>query len=116
MQASLPTSPPAHTSLGWSWNLLPVPGLWLLRATFRLELHLLGSTRGSETFFCLNWKLPSASSLPHPATQHLTPVPLANWWSNMLSQEGRHAVFTLGVFRLMSLWWKNVRNRVEIYL
>ena len=54
------------------------------------------------TFLGMNWKVPSISSLPQPATWQRTPLPLLKTWLNWLLQEGRHAVFTYGEARLMS--------------
>ena len=66
------------------------------------ELGLIGykkktyffSTRGRSTFLCRNWKFPLNSSFPHPATQHLVPVPLLNWKENCSLEAGRQAVLT----------------------
>merc|ERR1712130_435215 len=75
----LPPSP-AQISLVLRLNLLPLPARCAFRAFFSLLLQLLFSTRGRSTLCWMNWKEPSTSFLPHPATQHLTPVPLLNWW------------------------------------
>merc|ERR1711902_144753 len=103
VQASFPTWPPAQISLWLRLNLFPLPARYWFKALFNLLLQLLFSTRGRSTLCWMNWKEPSTSFLPHPATQHLTPVPLLNWWLNWSRQDGRHAVFTFALFRLMSL-------------
>ena len=67
------------TSTGYSGlQLLPsyIHDPCLFRASLRAALHLNWSTRGRSTLCWTNWKSPVNSSFPHPATWHLTPVPL----------------------------------------
>ena len=70
VQASLPTSAPAHSSLSSSTKL---EFLLVLResACRNVAEQLLRSTRGTSTLCWMNWKDPLSLSLPQPATQHL---------------------------------------------
>ena len=55
------------------------------------ELNRIWSTLCNSSYY-----LPRSfeASLPHPATQHRTPVPLVNLCSNMLEQAGKQPALT----------------------
>merc|ERR1719423_157512 len=103
--ASFPSSPPAHSSLSLRVKASEPPVPWRLSALLKAFSQLVRSgTRGTSTLFWMNWKDPSLPSLPQPATQHLVPVPLLNWWLNMLLHFGRQAALTLRLERRFRVW------------
>merc|ERR1712061_785470 len=50
--------------------------LFLVERALQAVLHCEAGTRGTSTLCWMNWNDPENSSFPHPAVQHLAPVPL----------------------------------------